>query len=62
MSFNPKDFNITKFDGSNFAFWKFQIWLTFEQNDLCDVVQGKEKQPDETKSSAGVMTNSADIK
>ena len=62
MSFNPKDFNITKFDGSNFAFWKFQIWLTFEQNDLCDVVQGKEKQPDETKSSAGVVTNSADIK
>ena len=62
MSFNPKDFNITKFDGSNFAFWKFQIWLTFEQNDLCDVVQGKEKQPDETKSSARVMTNSADIK
>lgn len=42
-SFASKDVShISKFDGTNFPFWKFQICLMLEQHELIDIVFGKE--------------------
>ena len=37
--------HVTKFNGSNFPFWKFQVSLVLKQHDLMDVVLGKQVQP-----------------
>lgn len=39
--------HITKLDGTHFYFWKFQISLALEQQDLWDVVTGKVEKPKE---------------
>ena len=45
--FSSKDVShVSKFNGTNFAFWKFQLTLILEQHELCDIVFGKCKRPD----------------
>ena len=56
---------MAKFDGSNFPFWKFQIWIIFEQHDLVGIVNGSEKLPvqlKEKEDSVKSAKNVADIK
>jgi hypothetical protein len=36
---------VVKFDGTNFPFWKFQIFLAFEQHDLLKIVTGDDTKP-----------------
>ena len=42
VSFSSKDVShVVKFDGTHFPFWKFQIFLAFEQHNLlkmCEIV------------------------
>jgi hypothetical protein len=46
--FTSKDVShIVKFDGKNFAFWKFQIWMVLEQHDLVEIVLDEEPIPQE---------------
>ena len=61
MSFTSKDVShIVKFDGGNFPFWKFQVWLVLEQHDLVDLVIGEETIPIEAISD-GEVTNKTEI-
>ncbi|KZS04595.1 Uncharacterized protein APZ42_032417 [Daphnia magna] len=44
--FSSKDVsNVLKFDGNNFPFWKFQIFLAFEQHNLLKIFIGDETKP-----------------
>lgn len=44
--FSSKDVShVSKFNGTNFSFWKFQITLILEQHELCDIVLGKSTKP-----------------
>ena len=46
VSFSSKDVShVVKFDGTNFPFWKFQIFLAFEQHDLLKIVTEDETKP-----------------
>ena len=46
IAFSTRDTShISKFNGSNFPFWKFQVSLVLKQHDLMDVVLGKQVQP-----------------
>ncbi|KMQ86629.1 copia [Lasius niger] len=43
-------FNLTKFDGTNFALWKYGVSFMLESQDLMEFIEGTDKQPDkETK-------------
>lgn len=45
-TFSARDIShITKFDGNNFSFWKFQLKLILEHHGLVDIVEGKEPMP-----------------
>ena len=66
-SFASKDVShISKFNGSNFPFWKFQICLMLEQHELLDIVLGKENLPQPiTVQDAGgnsTISNAVEIK
>jgi hypothetical protein len=37
--------HVSKFNGTSFSFWKFQITLILEQHELCDIVHGKSTKP-----------------
>ena len=37
--------HISKFNGTNFPLWKFQLFLVFEQHNLKDIVLGSSKRP-----------------
>jgi hypothetical protein len=37
--------HVVKLDGTNFPFWKFQIFFAFEQHDLLKIVIGDETKP-----------------
>ena len=46
VSFSSKDVShVVKFDGTHFPFWKFQIFLAFEQHNLLKIVIGDETKP-----------------
>ena len=61
-TFTSKDVShIVKFDGKNFAFWKFQIWMVLEQHDLVEIVLGEEPIPEEEFDEGGDVENSDDI-
>lgn len=52
-SISPKDVaHLSKFNGSNYPFWKFQISMIFKQFELMDIVAGKEKLPPRRFSSS----------
>lgn len=62
-SFNPKDVSpVPKFNGTNFSSWKFLVWLGLRNNDLEDIVLGKEKAPDPAIDAHRVTTNADAIK
>ena len=52
--------HIAKFNGQNFALWKFGCWLLLEQHNLVKVVTGEDKMPAEIIVD-GVITNAAMI-
>lgn len=66
VNFSSKDVNnIVKFDGSNFPFWKFQIFLIFEQHNLLEIVQGQGLKPNllmATDSNGAAISNEAAVK
>jgi len=43
--------SVTKFEGSNFQAWKFQLKAILVANELTSIVDGTEKQPGGTETS-----------
>lgn len=43
-----KNFNIQKFNGSNFQLWKYQMDIIFRAEKLSDVINGTTGRPEET--------------
>lgn len=61
-SFTSKDVShIVKFNGKNFPFWKFQVWLVLEQHDLVELVLGEEEIPEEIYYDDADITNATEI-
>jgi hypothetical protein len=63
-TFSTRDAShVTKFNGNNFPFWKFQVLLVLRQYDLVDVVLGTQVKPTPTMSAASppTVTNNAEI-
>lgn len=56
-TFSTRDAShVTKFNGNNFPFWKFQVLLVLRQYDLVDVVLGTQVKPTPTMSTASPPT------
>ena len=50
-SFSLRDVgHITKFNGTNFSLWKFNINIVFKQYNLLDIVLGTPEQPESLTS------------
>jgi hypothetical protein len=63
-TFSTRDAShVTKFNGNNFPFWKFQVLLVLRQYDLVDVMLGTQVKPTPTMSTASppTVTNNAEI-
>lgn len=52
---------LTKFDDTDFAVWKFQVEAYLDYNDLLDIIDGTKKKPDEVRNSSGIVTNEGTI-
>lgn len=60
-NFSTRDVShISKFNGSNFPFWKFKISLVLKQHDLMEIVLGTQVKP--SPLAVFVVSNAAEIK
>lgn len=46
------NYEIEKFNGTNFHLWKFKIQMILEEKDLWDIVSGDETKPEEEDNDA----------
>ena len=57
-SFSLRDVgHITKFNGTNFSLWKFNINIVFKQYNLLDIVLGTSEQPESLTSGDVSLKN-----
>ena len=43
-------YSLTKFDGKNFALWKFSVSIVLEAQDLTDFLRGTDTEPVKTSA------------